>query len=88
MQECVPERLSLKHDLYAAIEVKREVPGHVANRLRAALWREAIHLVNEGVATVNDVDTAVAPAPAPAPAGPPCSPARRPRHRRDRSNAP
>lgn len=41
------------------IEVKREVPGHVANRLQAALWREAIHLVNEGVATVNDIDTAV-----------------------------
>ncbi len=31
------------------IEVQREVPGHVANRLQAALWREAIHLVMEGV---------------------------------------
>ncbi len=41
------------------IEVRREVPGHVANRLQAALWREAIHLVNEGVASVEDVDTAV-----------------------------
>jgi len=41
------------------IQVQREVPGHVANRLQAALWREAIHLVNEGVATVGDVDTAV-----------------------------
>ena len=41
------------------IEVKREVPGHVANRLQAALWREAIHLVTEGVAAVEDVDTAV-----------------------------
>ena len=41
------------------IEVQREVPGHVANRLQAALWREAIHLVMEGVATVDDVDTAV-----------------------------
>jgi 3-hydroxyacyl-CoA dehydrogenase len=45
------------------IEVRREVPGHVANRLQAALWREAIHLVNEGVATVADVDTAVAAGP-------------------------
>lgn len=45
------------------IEVKREVPGHVANRLQAALWREAIHLVNEGVATVRDVDTAVSSGP-------------------------
>ena len=41
------------------IDVQREVPGHVANRLQAALWREAIHLVNEGVASVADVDTAV-----------------------------
>lgn len=45
------------------IEVKREFPGHVANRLQAALWREAIHLVNEGVATVADVDTAIASGP-------------------------
>ncbi len=45
------------------IEVHREVPGHVANRLQAALWREAIHLVTEGVATVDDVDTAVAAGP-------------------------
>ncbi|MEK9810245.1 MAG: 3-hydroxyacyl-CoA dehydrogenase NAD-binding domain-containing protein, partial [Candidatus Nanopelagicales bacterium] len=45
------------------IEVKREVPGHVANRLQAALWREAIHLVNEGVASVADVDTAIASGP-------------------------
>lgn len=41
------------------IRLNKEVPGHVANRLQAALWREAIHLVNEGVASVEDVDTAV-----------------------------
>ncbi|MEM9465761.1 MAG: 3-hydroxyacyl-CoA dehydrogenase NAD-binding domain-containing protein [Actinomycetota bacterium] len=41
------------------IEVRKEVPGHVANRLQAALWREAISLAAEGVATVEDVDTAV-----------------------------
>jgi 3-hydroxyacyl-CoA dehydrogenase len=45
------------------IEVKREVPGHVANRLQAALWREAIHLVNEGVASVVDVDKAISSGP-------------------------
>lgn len=45
------------------IEMHREVPGHVANRLQAALWREAIHLVNEGVASVEDVDTAVSSGP-------------------------
>ena len=41
------------------IRVRREVPGHVANRLQAALWREAIHLVESGVASVEDVDKAV-----------------------------
>jgi len=45
------------------IEVRREVPGHVANRLQAALWREAVHLVDEGVATVTDVDTAISSGP-------------------------
>lgn len=41
------------------IRVELEVPGHVANRLQAALWREAIHLVASGVASVEDVDKAV-----------------------------
>jgi carnitine 3-dehydrogenase len=45
------------------IEVRREVPGHVANRLQAALWREAISLVNDGVASVEDVDKAVSAGP-------------------------
>jgi 3-hydroxybutyryl-CoA dehydrogenase len=41
------------------VRVKREVPGHVANRLQAAVWREAIHLVKSGVASVEDVDKAM-----------------------------
>lgn len=45
------------------IEINKEVPGHVANRLQAALWREAIHLVAEGVASVADVDAAVSEGP-------------------------
>ncbi|QCP49080.1 3-hydroxyacyl-CoA dehydrogenase [Trinickia violacea] len=59
-----PGVLELAEQFYAAcgkttIRVNKEVPGHVANRLQAALWREAIHLVVEGVATVEDVDKAV-----------------------------
>lgn len=42
------------------IHIRSEVRGHVANRLQAALWREAIHLVDTGVASVADVDAAVA----------------------------
>lgn len=45
------------------IRVRKEVPGHVANRLQAALWREAISLVIEGVASVEDVDRAVSSGP-------------------------
>ncbi|MEL7253159.1 MAG: 3-hydroxyacyl-CoA dehydrogenase NAD-binding domain-containing protein [Pseudomonadota bacterium] len=45
------------------IRVKKEVPGHVANRLQAAVWREAIHLVQEGVASVGDVDRAMSAGP-------------------------
>jgi carnitine 3-dehydrogenase len=41
------------------IRVNKEVPGHVANRLQAAVWREAINLVIQGVATVEDVDKAM-----------------------------
>jgi 3-hydroxyacyl-CoA dehydrogenase len=41
------------------IRLSREVPGHVANRLQAALWREAVHLAREGVASVADIDAAV-----------------------------
>jgi 3-hydroxyacyl-CoA dehydrogenase len=39
--------------------VNKEVPGHVANRLQAALWREALDLVARGVASVEDVDKAL-----------------------------
>ncbi len=41
------------------IRVNKEVPAHVANRLQAALWREAISLVENGVASVEDVDKAI-----------------------------
>ena len=45
------------------IRVNKEVPGHVANRLQAAVWREAIHLVQSGVASVGDVDKAMSAGP-------------------------
>ncbi|MGH1477861.1 MAG: 3-hydroxyacyl-CoA dehydrogenase NAD-binding domain-containing protein [Geminicoccales bacterium] len=45
------------------IRVNKEVAGHVANRLQAAIWREALHLINEGVASVGDVDKAVSAGP-------------------------
>lgn len=46
-----------------AIRIKKEVRGHLANRLQAALWREAVHAVATGIASVEDVDAAVASGP-------------------------
>ena len=45
------------------IRLRQEVPGHIANRLQAALWQEAYSLVERGVATVADIDTAIANGP-------------------------
>jgi 3-hydroxyacyl-CoA dehydrogenase len=42
------------------IHIKKEVKGHVANRLQAALWREAVSLVADGVVSVADADAAIA----------------------------
>ncbi|MBL0966470.1 MAG: 3-hydroxyacyl-CoA dehydrogenase [Blastomonas sp.] len=51
-----PEAVQAAMRFYRAIgkhpiEIRKEVPGHLANRLQAAIWREAVHLVAEGVAT-------------------------------------
>jgi carnitine 3-dehydrogenase len=45
------------------IRIRAELPGHVTNRLQAALWREAYWLVEQGVATVSDIDTAISSGP-------------------------
>ncbi len=67
-QRTAPEAIESAMAFYTAIgkrpiRVRREIKGHIANRLQAALWREAFHLVNEGVATVADIDTAIAQGP-------------------------
>ena len=41
------------------LHVRREVPGFIADRLLEALWREALHLVNDGVATTGEIDDAI-----------------------------
>lgn len=45
------------------VVLNKEIPGHIANRLAAALWREAIDLVASGVASVEDVDRALTAGP-------------------------
>jgi 3-hydroxyacyl-CoA dehydrogenase len=41
------------------IHVRKEVVGHVANRLQAAIYREVVNLIEKGVLDVTDADTAV-----------------------------
>ncbi|AKG74601.1 3-hydroxyacyl-CoA dehydrogenase NAD-binding domain-containing protein [Salinicoccus halodurans] len=40
------------------LHVRKEVEGHIADRLMEALWREALHIVNDGIATTEEVDKA------------------------------
>ena len=42
-----------------ALELERELPGFVANRLQDAMWREALHMVAAGEATVAQIDAAI-----------------------------
>lgn len=43
--------------------VKREIPGFIGNRLQAALWREALSIIENGIATVEDVDRVICAGP-------------------------
>ena len=47
----------------SVIEMEREVPGFVANRLQEALWREALHMVENGEATVEEIDLSITDGP-------------------------
>ena len=63
-QKTSPKAIEQAIDFYTsigkhAIHVRKELPGHVANRLQAALWREVVHLVDEEVVSVADVDAAI-----------------------------
>ncbi len=41
------------------IMVKQELPGYLSDRLQEALWREGLHIINEGHATTEDLDRAI-----------------------------
>jgi carnitine 3-dehydrogenase len=41
------------------LTMTREVPGFVGNRLQEALWREALHMIDSGEATVRQIDDAI-----------------------------
>jgi len=45
------------------VRLSKEVYGHVANRIQAAVFREAIHLLNSGVAGLDEIDKAITDGP-------------------------
>ena len=59
-----PEAIEAAKQVYSALgmqplHVRKEVPGFIADRLLEALWREALHLVNDGVASTGEIDDAI-----------------------------
>src|SRR3954462_2695266 len=59
-----PETIEQAMAFYASIgkrpiHLRKELPGHVANRLQAALYREMLYLIEQGVLSVEDTDAAV-----------------------------
>ncbi|AAY60525.1 L-carnitine dehydrogenase (plasmid) [Bacillus cereus] len=59
-----PETINISEQFYQSIKMKplvisTEVEGHIADRLMEAIWREALHLINDGVATTEEVDAAI-----------------------------
>jgi carnitine 3-dehydrogenase len=63
-QQTAPHYIDLAEALYqrvkrVTIRVRKEVVGHVANRLTSALYREAVYLAASGIASVEDVDKAM-----------------------------
>ncbi|MGH8230225.1 MAG: thioesterase family protein, partial [Steroidobacteraceae bacterium] len=42
-----------------ALRVRREIAGHLTDRLQEALWREILHLVNDGIATTGELDDSI-----------------------------
>ncbi len=67
-EQTSPEAVDRAMRFYAAvgkhpIRLMKEMPGHVSNRLQAAIWREAAYLVEQGVVSVADVDAAVTQGP-------------------------
>ncbi|MAY88648.1 MAG: 3-hydroxybutyryl-CoA dehydrogenase [Pseudooceanicola sp.] len=64
-RQTAPETVDRAEAVYRAmkrvtIRARKEVRGHIANRLTSALYREAVHMVAEGIADVADIDRAIA----------------------------
>jgi carnitine 3-dehydrogenase len=66
--ETSPETVAWTSDFFryagkSVITMDHEVPGFIANRLQEALWREALHMVAQGEATVEQIDLSITDGP-------------------------
>ena len=68
--EIVPGKKTLKKYIYQSkifyeslsmfpLVLKKELPGYLSDRLQEALWRESLHIINDGFATTSDLDKAI-----------------------------
>lgn len=63
-EKTAPDAVTAAMAVYRALgmrplHVRKEVPGFIADRLLEAVWRESLHLVNDGVATTGEIDDAI-----------------------------
>jgi carnitine 3-dehydrogenase len=52
-----------RHAGKVSLKMDRELPGFIGNRLQEAMWREALHMVAAGEATVSQIDASIAHGP-------------------------
>lgn len=63
-EKTAPETITRAAEFYTsigmhALPVRKEIEGYLSDRLQEALWREVLHLVNDGVATTDELDRAI-----------------------------
>ena len=59
-----PEAVAAASDFYRSLgmyplEVRKEVPGHLSDRLQEALWRESLHALKDDIATTRELDDSI-----------------------------
>lgn len=64
-KQTAPDTIEKARAFYASIgmhplHVRKEIEGYLSDRLQEALWREVLHLVNDGIATTGELDEAIA----------------------------
>jgi len=63
-QQTAPQTIAAAQEFFRYIgmhplHVRHEVPGHLTDRLQEALWREILHMINDGVATTGELDESI-----------------------------